>query len=154
MNCNPTLTREEFKVLHNTLWELGNINDGQVRALVERIRTVALKGAYEQDSAAFQRQWKHYDEVRDFLKLRTQWSIYEVEDLRKPHPYEGAVEVFYGDHWGDGYVSETIPGKTWTDLWVAAERCIEKSGDGHHVFIEGFRPVADKPGQLRLTTGS
>lgn len=154
MNCNPTLSSEEFKVLHNTLWELSRINDPSVQALVERIRKVALKSAYEQDNSAFECKHSHYDEIRKFLGLRAIWSIYEVENLRAPHPYTAAREVCYGDHWGEEAVVEPIPGKTWTDLYVAASRCIERSGDGHHVFIEHFETVADQPQILRLTTGS
>ncbi len=154
MNCSPTLTAEEFKVLHNTLWELGNINDSKVQSLVERIRKVALKGAYEQDHTAFETKHKHYSTVQEEYGLRSTWSIYEVEDLFQQHSYPGAREICYRDHWGEEAVYETIQGNTWVDLFVAADRCVQRSGDQHHVFIENFYTVADQPHQLRLTTGS
>ena len=155
MNCNPTLTEAEFKVLHNTLWELGNINDARVQTLVERIRKVALKGAYEQDNAAFERKSNHYDQVREELGLRATWSLYEeTDDLSDPHPFEGATHVVYDNHWGDKSTKVSINGSTWAALYVAADAAIRDSGDGHHVFIERFTPDASIPGCLHLQTGS
>lgn len=154
MNCSPTLSAEEFKVLHNTLWELSRIDDRKVQSLVERIRTVALKGAYAQDHAAFETKHSHYDQVRESLGLRSTWSIYDIDDLSQPHPYVGAAEICYEDHWGEEIVYQTISGTTWAALYAAADAAIRRSGDGHHVFIEHFEPVADLPQILRLTTGS
>ena len=155
MNCSPTLTAEEFKVLHNTLWELGRINDPRVEVLVERIRKVALKGAYEQDNRSFEQKHDHYRDVRSRLGLKTTWSLYEVEDLSEDHPYRDATHVVYSEHWGaGGEVIEPILGSTWASLYVAADAAIRESGDGHHTFIESFTPITDKPGHLRLSTGS
>lgn len=154
MNCSPTLTAEEFKVLHNTLCELGNINDERVQTLVERIRREALKGAYEQDDTAFDRKHDHYSRIRDELGLRSSWSIFEVDNLADRHPFEGADRVVYRDHWGDKPVSVGINGLTWAALYVAADACIRDSGDGHHCFIEAFRVGEEDPRTLYLTTGS
>ena len=152
MNCDVTITAEDFKTIHNTLWELEYQGlDGVVGA--ERIRA-ALQAAYAQDNTAFERKHDHYHTVQQQLGLKTIWSIYEVSDLNQPHPHVNAAEICYRDHWGDSAVYETIPGPTWRDLYRAADRCIQRSGDGHHVFIEGFETVADQPHQLRLTTGS
>lgn len=154
MNCNPTLTAEEFKVLHNTLWELGNVNDATVKTLVERIRTVALKGAYEQDNQAFDRKFDHYSRIREELGLRTSWSIFEVDDLSQRHPFEGAQRVVYQDHWGDQPVTKSLNGATWAALYVAADAAIRDSGDDHHSFIESFRASPEDPTTLILSTGS
>jgi len=148
----PTLTREEFKVLHNTLWELDKVNDPTVQNLVERIRTVALKGAYEQDTAAFERQFEHYSKVREELGLRAMWSVYEVEDLHAAHPYPGSSFVVYRDHWGDKPIHAAVWGSTWADIYKAADACIQGSGDDHHVFIENFE--VENYNELRLITGS
>ena len=157
-----TLYADDFKTVHNTLCEL--------RTLVERstysaVRTddlhkivrqfeQGLASAYAQDHEAFDRLHDHYHSVQQQLGLRSIWSIYEVKDLSAPHPYTAAREICYRDHWGAEPVYETINGDTWAALFVAADRCIQRSGDGHHVFIEAFYPVADQPHQLRLTTGS
>ena len=164
MNCSPVLTNDEFKTVHNALCELrsvqqhltGVIND----RLAERLQTVVkefergLEGAYKQDDLAFDELSDHYEAVRQGAQLRSIWSIFSVRDLSQPHPYVNAAEICYRDHWGDQPVYETIPGPTWADLYSAADRCIARSGDGHHIFIESFQPVAEQPHQLRLTTGS
>lgn len=152
MNCAVTISAEDFKTIHNTLWEMQYRGmSGEVGA--ERIRA-ALKAAYEQDDRAFKTKHDHYDAVRQGAKLKSTWSIYEVSDLSQLHPYVDAQTVHYRDHWGEEPVTETIGGPTWADLYAAADRCIQRSGDTHHSFIEGFEPVADQPHQLRLTTGS
>ncbi len=159
-----TLRGEDFKIVHNTLCELREIemrlNDVLNPEMVGRLHRVVkgfeqgLKDAYAQDSAAFDDKNEHYEAVRSELSLRSIWSIYEVRDLNQPHPYAAATEVCYKDHWGDAAVTAEIPGPTWRDLYIAADRCIRNSGDDHHIFIEHFGTVADLPHQLRLTTGS
>lgn len=155
MNCSPTLTAEEFKVLHNSLCALSTIDHPRVSELVERIREVALKGAYEQDSESFNRKWKQYDHWREHYGLTSTWSIYEVDNMTLCHPYKDAEYVVYDQHWGDGgEVVRKIEGRDWNALYRAADSAIQASGDGHHCFIESFEPIADKPGHLRLSTGS
>lgn len=159
-----TLKGSDFTTVHNTLCELrsvqqqltGVIND----RLADRLHSViqgfeqGLRDAYRQDSEAFDMKNEHYSETRDQLGLRAVWSIYSVEELGDQHPYGDIAEICYRDHWGDQPVYESVEGGTWLDLYEAADRAIRRSGDGHHIFIESFEPVADQPHQLRLTTGS
>lgn len=152
MNCNPTITAEDFRTIHNTLWELEYQGlSGKVGA--ERIRE-ALKDAYRQDNTAFDRKWEHYDQIKSELGLRSKWSIYEVNNLSDRHPFEGADRVVYQDHWGKEVVQCSINGLTWAALYVAADACIRDSGDTHHAFIEAFRPSEEDPRTLYLATGS
>jgi hypothetical protein len=156
MNCSPTLTAEEFKVLHNSLCDLDRFGQfKEIADVVERIRKVALKGAYEQDRQAFDSKWKQYDYWREHYGLKTTWSLYEVDNMTLCHPYKDAEYVIYDNHWGSGgEVVRKIEGKDWNALYRAADSAIQASGDNHHSFIESFTPVADKPGHLRLGTGS
>lgn len=145
MLCNPTLTADEFKVLHNTLWELGCIDDPRVQSLVERIRKDALKGAYEQENQLFDRKHDHFSAVRTEEKFVSIWSVFEVDDLDSQHPYAVDSFVTYqGQHCA-------VHGSTWRDLWRAADHCIRNSGDLHHLFVEGFEVVGK---DLRMYTGS
>lgn len=162
MNCSPTLTAEEFKTVHNALWEL----DNSVRQLEEVIHPdmyvklaraaskirKGLEGAYEQDSDAFERKHSHYRTVQEQHGLKSTWSLYEVEDLNSPHPYPGSSFVIYKDHWGDKPVHAAVWGPTWADIYKAADACIQGSGDGHHVFIEGFE--LKNGNELHMSTGS
>jgi hypothetical protein len=161
-----TLSGQDFKTVHNTLCELREIemrlNEVLSAEMVDRLHRVVkgfesgLKSAYEQDSAEFDSKMDYYSEFQQANGLRSIWSIYElpIHGFLKDHPYKGALQVAYRDHWGETAVYETIQGTTWADLYRAADRCIRGSGDGHHCFIEGFYTVADQPHQLRLTTGS
>lgn len=159
MNVAPTLSAEEFKTLHNCLWELDCLQDQRVQEIVERIRRVALKGAYEQDARAFDTKFDVFNTAQNLWGFKTVWSIYEVEDLEAQHPFPGALQVAYVDHWGEEPVFVEIKTEgaghgTWLDLWRAADEAIRKSGDQHHIFIEQFRPNPKNPQQLLLTTGS
>lgn len=155
MNCSPTLTAEEFKVLHNSLWELSNIDHPKVAELVERIRSQALAGAYEQDNREFERKHDQYQHWQEHYGLKSVWSLYEVDNMTLCHPYKDAEYVVYDQHWGDsGEVVRKIEGRDWNALYRAADSAIQASGDGHHIFIESFTPITDKPGHLRLSTGS
>ena len=70
------------------------------------------------------------------------------------HPYTDAEYVVYDEHWGDKEVVVKIEGKDWNALYRAADAAIQQSGDSHHCFIESFSITEDKPGHLRLHTGS
>ena len=157
-----TLQAEDFRTVHNTLCELRSIVGDMERSLVkvERLESViqrfeqGLADAYRQDSEAFDRKHEHYAEVKQQEGLRAIWSIFEVEELGEQHPFKDALQVAYKDHWGEEAVYEAIPGGTWIDLYIAADRCIRRSGDDHHIFIEAFHPNKECPEQLILSTGS
>ena len=53
MNCNPTITAESFKTIHNALCSLDSIENEKVAQLVEEMRS-ALAGAYEQENTSFE----------------------------------------------------------------------------------------------------
>ena len=165
MNCNPTLSAEEFRTIHNAVCDLdrlvSRLEDVLKPELYQRlvaarndIRT-GLASAYKQDDDAFSRKSRHYDSVKQELGVEhSEWSIYEVDNLSARHPYAGADRVVYRNHWGSEAVSVSINGLTWAALWVAANAAIRDSGDDHHVYIESFELDGEDPRTLVLSTGS
>ena len=156
MNFDVTIKASDFNKIRNALWQL-QYNEGNVVEQVELIRE-ALKDAYEQEEADFERKSNHYNQVSEELGLSAIWSIYEVDNLSDTHTYEGVETVTYKDHWGEtedgedvGPVVVKINGSTWASLYVAANAAIRDSGDTHHVFIEGFEQIGNT---LVLATGS
>lgn len=91
-------------------------------------------------------------EIKEANGFVSMWSIYDgVNDPNEPSPYV-ARTMAYNNHWGEPVEVSLPEGKlTWLDLWKAADKCIQESGDNHHVFIEGFR---QNGGVLELVTGS
>jgi hypothetical protein len=159
MNTAVTLTADEFKVLHNSLYDLNQLayyhHVPKVEEIVERIRKVALKSAYEQEHRDFETKHDQYAYWQKHYGLRSHWSIYSVSNMTLCHPYKDAEYVVYDEHWGDGgEVVRKIEGRDWNALYRAADAAMQASGDGHHTFIESFSPIEDKPGHLRLNTGS
>lgn len=164
MLINPTLTRDEFKNIHNALCDL----DSVARSLEDVLRPekfialqkaktairTAMKRAYDEDNRVFKERSDLCDNVKAECRFKSIWSIYEVEDFYAPHPYTGAKVLAYKDHWGDKPVSAAIPGNRWIDLWRAADECIRASGDSHHAFIEQFRTDKVDTDTLILSTGS
>lgn len=165
MNCNPTLTAEEFKTIHNAVCDLdglvSRLEDVLKPELYERLVQArnairsGLASAYDQDDDAFSRKSRHFDSVKKELGVQhSEWSVYEVDNLSDRHPYAGADRVVYRNHWGKEAVSVSIQGLTWAALWIAANAAIRDSGDDHHVYIESFEPDAEDPRTLILSTGS
>jgi len=163
MNCNPTLTADEFKTIHNALCELDYVKrrledilskDLYIK-LVKASNDIrkGLEGAYEQDSKAFDTKMDYYDSVRKELGLSATWSMYEVDNLSDRHPFEGVTKVVYRAY-GSGDHEVAINGATWAALYVAANALIRDSGDDHHSFIEGFTQSSIDPTILFLSTGS
>jgi hypothetical protein len=159
-----TLTRGQWTRLHNALCNAEAKAGGLFEVLkdggegIAALRSVreALAPAYAQDEEAFDRQHTYFESFRQTNGLRAQWSIYELDEhgFLQPHAFEGATHVVYDNHWGETGVEVNIDGCTWADLYRAADTAIQQSGDDHHVFIERFTPIRDRPGHLRLITGS
>jgi len=155
MNCSPTLSAEDFGKLHNAKCELHAVLQSLEGVVHDRLYArfskaladleASLAGAYAQDEKVFDERSTHYRSVSDELNAMSIWSMYEVEDLRQPHPYAGAEVV--------RYLGKTvqISGTTYVDLFRAADQAIRLSGDGHHVFIECF---SQNGFALELSTGS
>jgi hypothetical protein len=163
MNCNPTLTAEEFKTIHNALCELDSVKqtleDILSKELYIKLAKAAndirsgLEGAYEQNNAMFENKMDYYDRVREELGLFATWSMYEVDNLSERHPFEGVTKVVYRAY-GSGDHEVAINGSTWASLYVAANALIRDSSDEHHSFIEGFTQSSIDPTILFLSTGS
>ena len=160
MNCNPTLTAKEFRTIHNALCEIRGVYGslaGVVREeITERLTRAigemekGLDNAYKQDDAVFENRHEYYTNVQTECKLKSVWSIFEVENLYAPHSYPGSTKVKYNDQ----YTPIGTPGAQWIDLYIAADDAIKASGDSHHIFIEAFTPIPTEPGVLHLVTGS
>jgi hypothetical protein len=163
MNCNPTLTADEFKTIHNALCELDHVKQTledilskdlyiKLAKATSQIRE-GLANAYEQDNKSFEHKMDYFDRVREELGLSATWSMYEVDNLSERHPFEGVTKVVYRAY-GSGDHEVAINGATWAALYVAANALIRDSGDDHHSFIEGFTQSSIDPTILFLSTGS
>ena len=159
-----TLTRGQWTRLHNALCaaeaKAGHLfevlkDGGEGIAALRSVRE-ALAPAYAQDEEAFDRQHTYFESFREANGLRAQWSMYELDEhgFLDLHPFGDATHVVYDSHWAEHDVETEIKGSAWADLYRAADAAIQQSGDNHHVFIEHFTPIKDRPGFLRLTTGS
>lgn len=88
------------------------------------------------------------EKLRRKNRFYSVWSIMEA-DLATKHGFKEQT-LIYNQNAGKP-VTVTIDGDRWMDLWKAADTCIRKSGDKHHVFIEEFQRSG---GKLFLITGS
>ena len=161
-----TLKAEDFRTVHNTLCELREVeqrlNEVISEQMVQRLHRVikgfeqGLADAYRQDNEQFESKMDYYSQFQKNNQLKTIWSIYElpIHGFLGEHPYKGAQQLAYRDHWGDEPVFAEIQGTTWADLYRAADQCIRNSGDDHHCFIEQLKPNPAEPLQLILQTGS
>jgi hypothetical protein len=97
------------------------------------------------------------------------YSAYEVANTGKEETdipinnlHEVAVQgkvILVSDHddfWGEGepFRSVELDSPTWLEVCVQANLMIHCTGDHHHIFLEGLRPVKRKPGEYRFSMGS
>jgi hypothetical protein len=154
-----TLRGEDFKIIHNTLCDLRNLvarmDESMIKTqefdrIIEGFQ-MGLKDAYAQDNSTFDRKMDYFSQFRAENSLTAIWSIYDIDEhgFLQDHPWQGAQQIFYHE------TSAPIKGPTWGDLYRAADLAIERSGDSHHIFIEGFYTYAEGDNSvLGLTTGS
>jgi len=88
---------------------------------------------------------KPHEELEKRLAKRT--VFYSVDAPMDEIAVEGKV-VFIMPHdefWGEGldYRSEIKTNPTWLDVAVLADAAIRCTGDYHHSFFEGIRPVGE-----------
>ena len=150
-----TLSAEDFKTIHNTLYDLRGLAQRMETSMVkveEVERIIAsfeqgLADAYTQDEIAFDDKMDYFQAYGDEHDINSIWSMFELPvgcfDL--PHPYLSDSFIVYGR----GHVP--VLGPTWGDVYRAADCAIRNSGDDHHIFIEGFRVEGN---QLHMSTGS
>lgn len=164
MLCEANLTAKEFSNVHNALCDLrylaqrmeSVVHPDLHLALTKNIDEIrkAFDSAYKQEDDIATRRSNHYTDLQHLHGLSSIWAINSVDNLYDKHPYIGATKVCYNNYWGssnDTEIVEPIMGDKWIDLYVAADKAIEQSGDKHHAFIEAFMHVGD---ELVLSTGS
>jgi hypothetical protein len=106
---------------------------------------------------SWEKQMDYHTTYGQGIGVQTVWSIYDEDGYGEikfgnPHPFGDEVVIRHKcDVFGPYDVTVPVTGKTWGDVWVAADKAIVESGDLHHIFIEGF----DVDGKtLNLSTGS
>jgi hypothetical protein len=151
-----TVSEKDFKTIHNALCDLRSVeqrlNDlisesmaTKLAKIVERFEQ-GLESAYAQDNEAFDRKHDYYNAFRKENGLKAIWSVFSLQEhgFLLNHPYHIVSTIAYDEYTVD------IKGPTWGDLYRAADKVIELSGD-YHIFIEGFFVKEDK---LHMILGS
>lgn len=93
-----------------------------------------------------------YRQLAEQNGFRSIWDMYEVRNFNEI-PYTGVTTVVHNSYWpnGDLHVKDVpeiavpIEGSgTWMDIWRAAEKAIQQSGDASHIYIEILRRDGDR----------
>ena len=151
------LSAEDFRTIHNAMCDLRSVQAAlepvvreemlqKLNRVVDRMEQ-GLAQVRAQESEQFDQSFDYYHQFQEANGLRAIWSLFDLPEhgFLQDHPYRGALTLSYQGH------AVPILGQTWGDLYRAADDVIRRSGDGHHIFIEGFMFADD---ELRLTTGS
>lgn len=103
------------------------------------------------DFSFFEQCYDFFARIQHAKKFITIWSMYEIRDFTKI-AYKGTFTLHRDtdEYWGKS-TSCTLTNPTYLQLWAAADKLIRKSGDHHHVYIEGFKRRGDK---LTICVGS
>jgi hypothetical protein len=108
--------------------------------------------SFKQNAEAFEQALhQFYWSIRKAKDLYSIWCLDDVRDFTKV-AYKGKVQLVRSvvRDWGRE-VSCELTNPTFLDLWVNTDFLIYKSGDWHHVMIEGYRRKGNK---LFILTGS
>jgi len=106
----------------------------------------------DEDEDDFDASYDLFQRIAKENKIKnSNWSIYEVTDFNLV-PFPNATKLVYPLHPGKGQVEIKLQqNSTWLDLWKAADKAIQESGDLDHSYIEVFDDNGD---ELLLVTGS
>jgi len=138
--------------LANDILDMGHPRESKILAKLLKTIRKGLKDAYRQDEDHMTNSSDQFDAIKKQFNYKSIWSIYEV-DLLDRHTFkqDNLTKLKYQDITVD--IDSNVH-RTWCDLYTAAERAIIKSGDEHHIYIEGFAVNPDDSSELILSTGS
>jgi hypothetical protein len=169
-----TFNDQELKDLHNSECEVYQIvkelssmfrEDHRLcesadRAL--RLFDKAMDRYHKAESQAMHNWFDYCDEWKRKLGVELAiWSIQDV-DFEEEHDWAHLADAnsdlpntitVATDGWSEQQGTAIVCGRTWADLYVAADQAIRASSDHHHVFIEGFAPTG-KGRRLEIIAGS
>lgn len=110
-------------------------------------------GDYMENRDTFTEQMDYHTEYGKTFGADTVWSIYDEGIMfDDDHPFGKGVVIRHKSDFIPYDVKVPVRGKTWGDIWKAADEAIVESGDKHHIFIEGFEN--NGMGELTVFTGS
>lgn len=106
----------------------------------------------DEDEDDFETSYELFQSIAKENNIKhSTWSMYEVTDFSVV-PFPNANKLIYSLYPARGQVEINLqPNSTWLDLWKAADKAIDESGDLDHSFIEDFEEDGD---ELILVTGS
>jgi hypothetical protein len=170
MLTGVNLIPQDFDQVHNALCDLNQVARklgevsphlaADILKSLEQIRK-PLRPAYDEDQRLSEARENHYESWGEEFGIKNSaWSMSEVDYMTSPSPYlksDMPKLLVYKDHWGHQPVmTELEPGiRHWGYLWLMSDLLIRRSGDEHHIFIEGFELGHwDGNNCLFLNTGS
>jgi hypothetical protein len=157
---NFTITKDQLSDLHNSYCYLRSFKERMesmlsVSALTELNKSLDLlnkvrRPIMDEYDRINDMKNDHYEDIRSRNGFKSIWSLYDATNLFDLSGFVAEELVYSG--WGNE-VRIPLPGGNlkWWDLYVAAEKAINASGDTHHIFIEAFRQEGNK---LYLHCGS
>lgn len=143
-----SINHDEARKLDRAVWAINSV----VKALEDYLHPEVIKelmqakkyikegmaSINDQRQKEFDYKYKMFSKHQEANKLRSTWSIYEIESLDDDSGIM-ASKLVYDGGWGKKVEAE-LPREaiTYARLWEIADRLIKESGDNQHVFIEEF----------------
>lgn len=160
MNFNSDAKVQTLRTIMQELFSIEQQLHGVVHPqITDKINSLhklahsAISEELEQEDKDWETNHKALDEISSEYKLRSVWSVSEIDYTKMQDCAPEMTEITY-ESWGPTqfhkFDKPTTP--TWLDLWKIGDTLIQQSGDTHHIFIESFEMVA--PGKFKMWTGS
>lgn len=160
-----TQVDQKFKALNTISSELfgiiqhleGTIHPNILKKLenLKELAHTTIKPKLEFENKSWEDNWQALNKMQEENGFMTCWSVslVKAQDMQKLTPKMSKLTY---TSWGETQVHEfeKPTHMTWLEFWKLANEMIKKSGDDHHIFIEGITKSKEQKDAYILQTGS
>ena len=107
---------------------------------------------WEEEEKSYAEDSQAISDISDEHKFKSIWSISEVTAKQMNDKFPSPIkQIAYKDQVTSFDSPKNL---SWLEMWKEADKLIRMSGDGHHIFVEGFDEDNKNSGHYKLVTGS
>jgi hypothetical protein len=149
------IVQNSYSRLHGVIQSMeGAIHPDILTQLKDIQSTIhqTFKPYWNAKDVAFDREIVALENVAQEHGLRSVWSMSSVQAAQMNEPCSLKIKKLTYESWGATQTRDIKGKPTWLEIWKIADEMMRDSGDGHHIFIEGFEDLGK--GKFRMYAGS
>lgn len=147
--------QNSYAYLHGIIQQLNQVVHPDIIAQLQKVKEsihTTFKPYWDAEAVASDNEYKALSNLASENNLHSIWSMSSVKSSQMNEICSLKIKKITYESWGATQTRD-IKGKlTWLEVWKVADEMMRASGDGHHVFIEGFDDLGK--GHFRMYAGS